>query len=190
MATSIPFWLDDPKAWSSCQLGPDTLPGIVTVTPDKARDVDVKKTKGKDGASQTDNGTTPGKVTIELWLGTRAHWQAWLAIRPRIDPLRPGSTRTPIEIHHPATDEAGIRNVYVTKITASPPSAKAGRKIRIECNEWFPETKKTKANTGKSAKVKHVTYSHADPLAAARAANPYAFMPTGADAVEAAFKKF
>lgn len=188
-----PYWADntggdsdDRGGWDRVQLGSIWLPGLATVTVTTGRAVDSKKTKGKDGATLTDNGSEPAKVQIDLWIGKRADWSIWCAVYPQINPRRAGAIRNPLQLSHPGANFAGVQNVYVKGITLQPPTSKGGMRIKIDCEEWFAQPKKTTA----TKKVQHLTYSNADPLAAARAANPYAFMPTGADAIDAAFKKF
>lgn len=186
MATAIPYWIDDPDAWNHPTIGDVRLPGVCTVVAEKGREIDVKKTKGKDGVTETDNGMEAGTVKIAMQIGNARQWAEWQAVRSKLDPNNPGALKSPMEIQHPACSEAGIRAIVIKKISSTSPTAKAGRTYTFDCVEWFPQPpKKTKA----SKTVKHVTYSNADPLAAARAANPFAFMPTGADAIDAAFKK-
>ena len=45
-----PSWEDDSKAWATCRIGGDLLPGTCEVSGSVALDIDVKKSKGKDGA--------------------------------------------------------------------------------------------------------------------------------------------
>lgn len=186
MTTAIPYWLDDPDAWNHPIIGDVTLPGICTVVAEKGRDIDVKKTKGKDGATETDNGMEPGTVKISMWLGNRTHWEQWQAIRQKLDPSQPGALKSPMEIVHPACAERGIRNIIIKKISAGTPTAKGGVTYTFDCVEWFAQPKPTKA--AKKAKPAETLQTY-DPLRLARAANPTAFMPTDERAIEAAFKK-
>lgn len=142
---ALAYWLDDPSAWNNPILGDITLPGICVVTAEKGRDVDRKKAKGQDGYTIHDNGMGPGSVTIVMTLPNRAAWLAWQKIRPTIDPNRAGKIRAPLGIQHPQAADRGIDNVYVKNVKCSPPTARGGMVVTIECEEWFPAPKKTKA---------------------------------------------
>lgn len=152
----LPFWADnDPAAaavWNTCGLGSVDLPGVCVVKAKKGRHFDTKKAKGQDGYTSKDNGATEGKVTIEMTLATREDWIKWQKIRPLIDPNRQGATRNPLEIRHPEAQDRGIKNVYVVEIEGSPPTARGGKKYKIECTEWFPAPKTSKG-AGKDAKA-------------------------------------
>jgi hypothetical protein len=145
---TLPYWADnnpaEAAAWNTVRLGSVQLPGVCVVKAKKGRDVDLKKAKGLDGYGMTDNGASPGKVTIDVTLTSRDDWSKWQKIRPLIDPNRPGATRNPMEIKHPETEDRNIRNIYVDDIEGEPPSARAGKKFRISCTEWFPKTQTSK----------------------------------------------
>jgi len=147
---AMPFWADseaESSAWNTVILGKDFLPGICEVEASKGRDLDIKKAKGQDGYTMTDNGATAGKVTITMTLVTKDDWIVWQQIRPRIDPNRPGATRAPLEMSHPETQDRGIQNIVVSSIKGSAPTARAGKVIVIECEEWFAKPKKAKTKS-------------------------------------------
>jgi hypothetical protein len=151
MATTtkaMPYWAEtnqvESSAWNTCILGKDFLPGICVVTAEKGRDLDIKKAKGQDGYTMTDNGASAGKVTIVMTLVNKNDWLAWQQVRPRIDPNRPGAARAPLEISHPEAQDRGIQNVVVRNIKGSPPTARGGKVITIECSEWFAKPKAAK----------------------------------------------
>ncbi|HMI86269.1 MAG TPA: hypothetical protein VK550_19380 [Polyangiaceae bacterium] len=172
---TLPYWADNNPAeaarWNTVRLGTVQLPGLCVVTAEKGRDLDTKKAKGQDGYKSTDNGATPGKVTIELTLANRAEWMAWQKARPLIDPNRPGATRSPLEINHPAAADRGIQNIYVTNIKTSPPTARGGMKISLDCEEWFPSVKTSKG-AGKNAKSVPATWPQ-------RGENSFVALPEG-----------
>lgn len=148
---SIPFFADsDEQAfsqWNSVTLGPVVIPGLCVVTASKGRDVDLQKSKGKDGHSLKDNGAAPGEVTIDVTLTNVEQWERWQKIRPTIDPNRPGGVRNPLQIRHPECADRGIAAVYVKKITGLPPTAKSGKRFKIDCAEFVASPKKAKTNT-------------------------------------------
>lgn len=157
---SLPFWADRSdaavKAWNTVTLGPVTLPGTCVVTAEKGREVDTKKSKGKDGPTMKDTGADQGKVTIEVTLATAEQWKEWQRIRPTIDPNRPGGSRNPLEIKHPEPADRGIQNVYVKSIKGMPPTAKGGKRYQLDCPEWVasPKTAKTNTKTLPAAKLR------------------------------------
>lgn len=149
-----PYWTgaggQQDTAWLFAWLGEDLLPGIAfPVKCSKSRDVDAKKAKGSDGVTLEDNGYTGAKVSITLHIYTPEQWAAWQAVRPKIDPQRPGGTRAPLDILHPEPNEAGVTQVYVKTIESDSPTAKGGKIIKLECIEWFPQPKPVKKAAGK-----------------------------------------
>jgi hypothetical protein len=144
------------SAWRTCILGDVRLPGIVTVTGLSCGiDVKTKKSKGQDGVTSTDNGVEPSKFAIEVWLNERT-WPEWLKAVPKIHPRRPGRQRQPVEIKHPEPNVLGITHIRILKLTGTPPTARGGKKYRIEVEEWFDEPKPVKKKPGKEV-PKHTT---------------------------------
>jgi hypothetical protein len=143
-------WIESPESWNTVILGPVALPGICVVRSRKGRDVDFKKAPEQDGGSDTDKGSNPGTVTITVTLTAR-QWAQWQAILPQIDPNRPGASTSPLEIRHPEPNSRGINSVRVLDITGDPPTARGGKQYTIECREWFPAPKPTKAGAKKQA---------------------------------------
>ncbi len=131
-------------AWRTVVLGGIHLPGLCSVTSMKAGiDVDTKKAKGSDGVTSKDNGVKPSQFSIEIQL-TERDWPAWLAVLPKIHPRRIGRERMPVEIRHPEPNVLGIQYVRILEIYGSPPTAKGGKKYRIEVEEWFDAPKPVK----------------------------------------------
>lgn len=144
---AFPSWIEDPDSWDRVGLADFWLPGICTVSGlEISRAVDIKKTKGSDGATLTDNGIDPATFQIEVRL-TANEWPLWLAILPKIHPRRAGGTREPQKITHPEPNHVGIENVYIRKIRTSPPSPRSGRTVILDVVEWFPAPKKAKAKS-------------------------------------------
>ncbi len=145
-----PSWIENPEAWNTVVLGPATLPGICTETSRKGREVDFKKAPGFDGGTDTDRGSTPAEVTIEVQLTAR-DWPVWQVVLPQIDPNRAGAASSPLEIVHPEPNARGIRAVRVLDIVGNPPTARGGKGYTITCREWFPAAKPAKPQAKKSA---------------------------------------
>lgn len=132
------------SAWDRVQFGSYVVPGLASVTGlTIGQDVDVKKAKGKDGATLEDNGLEPAKFNVEIQLNEEL-WPAFQEVLPNIDPRRPGATRTPIEIVHPATALVNVREIVIRKINIGRPTARSGLKVVFECLQWFPAPKPKK----------------------------------------------
>jgi hypothetical protein len=133
--------------WNRVQLGPSVVPGICTITGlSVGQDIDVKKQKGNDGAVLEDNGLEPAKFNIEVQLNEQL-WPAFQEVLPSIDPRRPGASRSPLEIVHPATALANVREIVIRKISIGVPTARGGLKVVFECLQWFPAPKPKKTST-------------------------------------------
>src|SRR5690606_595899 len=142
----------DAQAWNFCWLGGKLLPGIVEVTCDKSRAIDQHKPKGTDGNFLEDEGYSGGTVTIRITMINDVQWQAYQALLPSIDPEQIGGLKQPHAILHPEPNSKGIKTVYGKKISGAPPTSKSGKVEVIECQQFFPQVKKTK--TSKTAKGK------------------------------------
>lgn len=168
--SATPFWSDDTlesHAWDFCWLGENNLPGICKVEVDGGRDVDAQKSKGSDGPALKDEGTQGAKISIEVRMWTAAQHEQWAITLDAIDPLRVNSLKTPFEIYSPATDERGVRYVYVTNVSVSAPKPGGVRTASIECRQWFPQPKPTK-KSGKP-KTKSAAQQHAEDLGSSSA---------------------
>lgn len=145
-----PFWVTDDQsdlAWDFCWLGEDLLPGIASLSVETAREIDVQRQKGSNGANLSDDGYEPATVSITLQIYTADQWATWQKVRPKIDPRNAGGLKRPLQIVHPETADAGVENVYVRRISTSNPSARSGKTISIDCIEWFPAPKPAKKST-------------------------------------------
>jgi hypothetical protein len=128
------------------------LPGVWEVTSGEcARQVDHKKTKGKDGARIKDQGLLPARFTAT---GHVIHEDEWVELQlaiPDISPRRKGGLRTPFTIFHPAIALLGVTTVYVERIKA--PEIKNGvLEIGIDMIEWTDQPKT--ARTGETPAAK------------------------------------
>lgn len=136
-------------AWRTVILGNVRIPGLCTVSSLKCGiDVKTKKAKGADGPTSQDNGVDASKFVIDIWLNEKS-WPEWLKVVGQIHPRRPGRKRAPLEIKHPEPNVLGITLVRILSITGTPPTARGGKKYRIEVEEWFDEPKPVKKPNGK-----------------------------------------
>ena len=113
----LPFWFEvDDTSWDTVTLGSDTFPGVATVDGAVERKIDVKKSKGNDGATLKDNGYVPAPVTITLTIHTREQWIQLQALIPKIHPRRKGGPRDPVEIIYPSVNLLQVTQIYINKI--------------------------------------------------------------------------
>ncbi|MEN6535506.1 MAG: hypothetical protein ABFD89_17715 [Bryobacteraceae bacterium] len=156
---SYPFWggeAAEQRAWDTCEIDGITIENVSVECP-KERDIDVKKSKGSDGAKFSDNGYTPAKVTIKVQINTREEWNHWCGtVFPGLDPQKLGGLKKPLRIKHPEPNSRGITVIYITKIKGEPPSASKGKVETIEALHWVPEAKKTKSDVT-APKAQHAT---------------------------------
>lgn len=151
---AIPFWADFAEAWDYCRLGEDILPGICEVSFENPRDVDKKKSKGKDGRTLTDNGSegASGEIRVTIW--TADQWDEWQTIRPKIDPRKAGALKYPISIVHPMAADAGVDVIYVKNIKAQQPKRGGTYVAVISVEQWFPAPKPTKTSNTPDEKAR------------------------------------
>lgn len=117
VVTSLPYWDDPSQAWDTLILDGEVFPGLANVTGGVGRDLDVKKQKGSDGATLTDNGYDASEITIQLRLGSKADWDELQLILPQFHPRVKGGARGAVTISHPATDLMGITKIYIKSIS-------------------------------------------------------------------------
>jgi hypothetical protein len=170
MASEFPGWSGAggtfDAAWRTVVLGDVVLPGVCTVNGlGCGVDIDTKKAKGQDCPTSKDNGVDASKFSIEVWL-TERDWPRWVEVVGRIHPRRPGRERAAVEIQHPEPNVLGITHVRILAIHGFAPTAKGGKKYRIDVVEYFDAPKPVKD----TKKVKHITAQkyYEDPNALAR----------------------
>jgi hypothetical protein len=171
MSETFPGWSGaggtQDAAWRQVVLGDVFLPGVCTVNGlECGVDIDTKKGKGHDRPHSTDNGVNASKFNIEVWL-TEKDWEYWTSIVDKINP-RMNRQRGPLEIIHPEPNALGITHVRILSLSGSAPTARGGKKFRIDVVEWFDAppipVKGANAEKAKSANQKYIE----DPKALAR----------------------
>lgn len=136
--------------WDVAIIGEDTWPGVPTVTCTVARSVDVQKSDGSDGATLKDKGYEPAKVTVVFRFWTAAQWGEAQRLLPKIHPRTKGGIRTPVDFLHPATLMVGVRQVYITEISAPETDGQGVVTLSMQAVEWFPAPKPAKSNVKKA----------------------------------------
>ncbi len=130
-------WIDEQSGqWNRVVLGGLLLPGIATISVDLSEEIDVKKPKGKSGATTTVHGDNPASVSITLQLRNGAELTAWAkaikALRPKKD------AKSAVRIMHPKTIIYGIEAVLISKIKDKENGHADDYSIQIECIEFRP----------------------------------------------------
>jgi len=143
---------EHPLAWDQCYLKGKQWPGICNITGTGIeRKIDVKKSKGQDGATINDEGMELARFEIEFLLYSRYCWELFQEYLPDILPSQPGGPRDPISIIHPVPNVLGITEIYIYKI--SPPEldkSKGWAVVKLSAIEWQPEPEPVKEGTGEA----------------------------------------
>ena len=143
--TDVEYWEGDEYEWDTCQLGDIILPGHASVSVSVSRKLDVKSAPGSDGATITDKGYDPARITIKLVMWLAGHKDQLKKALVYLHPRKKGKTRTAFEIHHAATNILGIKKVYVEKISGLAPGSIVGTKeITLQCVEWTAQSDQKK----------------------------------------------
>ena len=151
MATPSP--VEDSQAWAFVWLGGEMLPAVANITGTTSWDIDVKKTKGSDGATIEDNGIQPAKLSLGLTFVPQ-FWARIQEILETVAPSQLGGKRKPVEIQNARTDARGIHSVYITDIGLPVVDANGMMSMDVGLLQWVPEPKKSKSGKGKTAKQK------------------------------------
>lgn len=151
-------WLDDaPELWNTCELGGITLPGLCKVDVSLSQEVDVKKPKGKHGATLTRQGYNPAKVKVrvrvweaeqfdELQVAIANVWPASLTRKKNAPTMKVDG---PISIEHPKTRLWGIRGVTILGIEDNNGDRGDVYEVTFDCIEFYPSPKTTATKTDK-----------------------------------------
>lgn len=141
----IPHWDEAPELYDTCTLAGLTLPGIVKIAGSMTRKLDKKNAKGADGATITDDGANAAEIELALVMWTAAHWEAYQAMVPLINPLAQKGKLSPVDIVHPVLALHGVKSVYVEDVSLPQAgSIPQTREVKIKVVEWRPAPKKPK----------------------------------------------
>lgn len=138
-------WWDAVEApWDRLKIGADVMPGIWEITQGECmRQVDHKKTKGKDGAHIKDLGVLPARFSARGRMISYDDWVKLQEVLPKLNPRNAGKLRSPFTIYHPAIALLGITTVYVERVRV--PTVRNGiLELNIDLIEWVePKPAKT-----------------------------------------------
>jgi hypothetical protein len=142
---------DDPYTYNTLIIGKHVIPGRAELTKGipARRSMDVKKPKGKSGASITDNGLEPVTgIVYRIHQTKKEHHDAWQVIYQDISPAREGATNEPFEVLNAYLWERNLTNLTIVGIVCNPYDSKGKRIIEIEFDEYLPAPKPVKKGTG------------------------------------------
>lgn len=148
-----PYWQDNTDvSWDLLVIADLEFVGFATLIGGMDRDIQIKKPKGADGATMTDNGYNPAKFSITLKLVEQVDWDAYQNdLLPQIHPRRKGGSRTPVIVTHPAINVNGVSRVYFTQIGMPEIGSDKIATVKLQCVEWFPAPRVVKKAAGKGA---------------------------------------
>lgn len=111
-------------------------PGLCTVSVSKSQDVDIKKSKGSDGATVTPHGLMPAEVQIAITIWTPQQLvelnKLWALIMPKAGK----SSGEAFDVSYPSLKTHGIKSVMVTRGEGLAPADKRARTFTIHCIEF------------------------------------------------------
>lgn len=146
-ATELAFW-DETKGacWDRLVLDGEALPGVWSVEGECEFELDKKKSKGKDGASVSNQGYVPAEIVLHGEIHNRKEWSEMQPVLRALHPRKKGGSKNPIKVEHPALAVMGIDTVFMRSI--KPPEISDGKlTLRIGVVEWIRPVVKKKPAT-------------------------------------------
>lgn len=148
----VAHWDTNSADWDVAILGSFQLPGRAKISVKRARKLDKKSAKGRNGATVTDAGGEGAEVTIELALVDADELDAWAAALSVLDPTKVAPQA--YALVHPQAQIFNIKSVMIEDVSADMPD-NGIYTVKIKCAEWFPAPKgkaKSKTTTPTGAK--------------------------------------
>lgn len=154
--STIPYWDTPPEVlypsgsnsvdpWDTIYFASQRFPGIARVKTKKKRRHDIKKSRGRNGATQTFVAFDLAEIDITLSLFA-ADQLSQLQSQMSIILPAPGAADTQnkgVDIYYPSLAILNIGRVVVTDVDALEPTSPHGMwAMKIHCREWYPPTKK------------------------------------------------
>lgn len=135
--------------WDVCALAGLALPGVAKVLVKAKKRFDVKKSKGKNGATLTFTGYDPSELSIELRVWTPVHLNALASVMPMLKQkatttggAQATAAQLAMDINHPTTTLLGIHSVLIESVSGLEPADQKGvMRMQIRCLEYIPPSK-------------------------------------------------
>jgi len=139
--------------WDTIYLGGVRWPGIASVSGKGiARRIDVKRSKGSDGARLKDEGNDPAEFSISIMIYNQGDWVELQQLLPTVSPRRPGGPRSPIGVIYPSLQVLGITTCYIKAVPVFALDKTTQQlTVTLECIEWIPRPKPVKKGSGTKA---------------------------------------
>ncbi len=140
----------DTYEWDTIYLAGVRWPGIASVSGKGiARRIDVKRSKGSDGARLKDEGNDPGEFSISILIYNQGDWVELQRLLPSVSPRRPGGPRSPIGVIYPSLQVLGITTCYIKGVPVfALDKATQQLTVTLECIEWIARPKPVKKGSG------------------------------------------
>jgi len=132
-----------PLLWHRMTIDGMPVPGVVNVRGGHERREDVLEVPGQDGAEVTHLGFAGAEFFVEVTMWTDAHAAAWQRLYQRIRPKK-GEAARAVSVLHPALQQAGVRQLYVRRITVPEHAGHGIWKAELELVEYVPRAKRKK----------------------------------------------
>lgn len=143
----VPGWNTQPLVWSRMSLDGVPVPGVAVVRGGHERREDTLEAPGEDGATVTHLGYGGAVFDVEVLMWTDEHARQWERIYTLFRPRREASLRA-VAVAHPAFQMAGVRQLYVRRITTAEPDRLGVWRASIELVEFVPRRKRRKGRAG------------------------------------------
>jgi len=136
--------------WDTIYLAGVRWPGIASVSGKGiSRRIDVKRSKGSDGARLKDEGNDPGEFSISIMIYNQGDWIELQRLLPSVSPRRPGGPRSPIGVIYPSLQVLGITACYIKGVPVfSLDKGTQQLTVSLECIEWIARPKPVKKGSG------------------------------------------
>ncbi len=140
----------DVSDWDTIYLAGVRWPGIASVEGKGiTRRIDIKRTKGSDGARLKDEGNDPAEFIINLLIYKHGDWVELQSLLPTVSPRRPGGPRSPIGVIYPSLQVLGITTCYIKGVPVFALDKTTQQlTVTLQAIEWIPRPKKLKKGSG------------------------------------------
>ena len=144
---------EDVSPWDIFWLANQRVPGLVSWPSGSLKyKIDVKRAKGQNGASMTQQGKDPTPFSIKAQIWLPEHWEQLQTLLAIIAPKDNKPLGDPVPAIHPALQAYGIYKVLVEEIQLPTYKGKGAGEFSIKMIQWSPSPKKVGSKTPKKAK--------------------------------------
>ncbi len=144
--------------WDSVYIAGVKWPGLASVEGKGiARRLDVKRSKGSDGARIVDQGNDPAEFSIKILVYKKEDWVELQRLLPTVSPRRPGGPRSPIGIVYPSLQVLGVSTCYIKQVPVFElDKATQQMTVILQAIEWIPRPKKLKKGSGTTREIESI----------------------------------